>query len=373
MNLAGIIFSDEYNVIHNGLLNERTLAAVPYGARYRLIDFPLSCMVNAGVINVGIIVKKNYHSLMRHIGSGAPWDLDRKNGGVQILPPFATRDNNDTVYQNMLEGLIANRTFIRDLTQDYILITSVGKVGMVNYAKMFEAHIKSGARISLFCSDDPIISGASYKRPYIDCDGSGVVRAIRYADERPEGMSYWLNTFIISRKDLIDIINEATEEKKTSMRRDFFDPMIRRGEMYAFKCEETVSIISTVEDYLVSNLALLDQKVRDSIFKSPNGPVATKIKDSPPTKYGCDATVSNSLISSGADIEGTVKNSVIFRGVHIARDTEVDHCVIMQNSIISEGSSLNYAVLDKNVSVRSGCRLSGYITHPFIAERNERI
>ncbi|MDD6254714.1 MAG: glucose-1-phosphate adenylyltransferase subunit GlgD [Eubacteriales bacterium] len=372
MKSAGIIFSDEHDVDLDGLLKERTFAAVPYGARYRLIDFPLSNMVNSGIRNVGIIVRKNYHSLMNHVGSGMQWDLDRKNGGLQILPPFATKDNTDTVYQNRLEGLIANRTFLNDLKEDFVLITSAGKVGSMNFAKLLDCHIRSGARISLLCAENPIV-GSRFKRRYVGFDENNVIRRAEESLEKPDGMYYSLNTFVMSRDELQRIVSEAIEENKFSLRRDFFDPMIKKGEMCAFPVEETVSIINTVEDYLVSSMALLDPYVRSAIFKNHNGPVVTKIKDSPPTKYGPEACVSNALISSGAEIDGRVRNSIIFRGVHISRNADIDHCIIMQNSSVSEGASLNYAILDKNVSIGSRCRLSGYITHPFIAERNERI
>lgn len=374
MTVAGIIFSDAHNTRLGSLLNERTLAAIPFAARYRLIDFPLSSMVNADIRNVGIIVKQNYHSLMNHIGSGAPWDLDRKNGGVQILPPFATKDNTDTVYKNRLEGLIANRTFLNDIKDDYIIMTSAAKIGSFDFKGLLDEHIKSGAKISVLYSDDPILSESSgFEREFISCDEEGHVTDGTQAAEKPEGMHYSLETYVVSRKDLLAIVNEAVRENKLSLRRDFFDPMMARGEMHAVKAKTTAVIINTVDDYLTASLALLDAKVRASLFKSENGPVMTKIKDSPPTVYGKDACVENSLISSGANIEGTVKNSIIFRGAHIGKDAVVDHCVVMQNAVISEGVELNYAVLDKNVYVSPGCRLSGYITHPFTAERDERI
>jgi glucose-1-phosphate adenylyltransferase len=145
--LAGIIFGDSYDVDMKEMLEMRTLAGVPFGARYRVIDFLLSNMVNAGIKNIGVITTQKYLSLMKHVSAGAPWDLDRKNSGLTFLPPFNS-ESIKTVYENRLEALQANISWLRDVEEEYILITVCNYVGNLDFSKMLEAHEKSGAMIT---------------------------------------------------------------------------------------------------------------------------------------------------------------------------------------------------------------------------------
>ena len=374
MKLAGIIFADTYGVALDDLLLKRTLAAIPFGARYRLIDFALSNMVNSGVQNVGIIVKKNYQSLMGHVRSGAEWDLDRKSSGLTILPPFSTEDDvNAEVYRNRLDGLKANMSYLRNLEEEYVILTNCDQVMSIDFTGMLDYHIKTGAKVTCMYSTNPINTVDKVPTTWMRVGEDGSVENIVHSSDMPDNMQISLNTYIFKRKDLLDELYTAIRLGKDSLRKDVLIPMIGREKIMAYGIDEPVLFIEDVPNYLKCNLALLDADIRDSIFHAESGPVITKVKDSAPTRYGPEAKVSNSLIADGTLIEGTVKNSIIFRGAKVGKGAIVKNCVIMQDTSVSAGARLQYAVLDKEVFIEPDRILSGYITRPFMIERKSRV
>ncbi|MBQ1406803.1 MAG: glucose-1-phosphate adenylyltransferase subunit GlgD [Eubacterium sp.] len=374
MKLAGIIFSDTYDVALDELLMNRTIAAIPFGGRYRLIDFSLSNMVNSGVQNVGIVVKKNYQSLMKHIRSGAEWDLDRKSSGLTVLPPFSTEDDVDAeVYKNRLDGLKANMSYLRNLEEEYVILTNCNHVMSIDFTDMLDFHIKSGAKVTCLYATNPINSMDKAPSTWIKVGNDGAVEEIEYTNVMPDNMQISLNTYIFRRKDLLDELYTAIRLGKESLRNDILIPLAGSGKLMAYGIDDPVLFVDDVPGYLKCNLALLDADIRDAIFHSKSGPVITKVKDSAPTKYGPDANVSNSLIADGTLIEGTVRNSIVFRGAKIGKGAIVENCVIMQDSSVSAGARLSYAVLDKEVFIEPDRILSGYITRPFMIEKRTRI
>ena len=374
MNAAGIIFSDSFDAKIDELTDKRTMSAIPYAGKYRLIDFPISNMVNAGVSNIGIITKKNYQSLMGHCRSGSVWDLDRKNDGLTILSPFSTINQTDEdVYVNRLEGLINNINYIRNLDEEYIVITGCGFIWNIDLEDMLAKHIDSGARMTLLYTKNPYNKKAGVNATYVSVDENHMVTGLDVSDEKPEEMRLSLNTFILKRKDLVDILNRAIREKKSSFRWDITLPMIEAGEVRGYETKEKVLCFENLTSYLESSLDLLDRDVLNALFHNENGPIITPARDSAPTHYGEDCLVENSLIADGAIIEGEVRNSIIFRGVRIGKGAVVENSVVMQDAIISDGAKVNYAVLDKYCVIEEGRLLSGYITHPFYCERNGRI
>lgn len=374
MNFAGIIFADTYGVDLDDLLLKRALAAVPFGGRYRLIDFSLSNLVNAGVKDVGIIVKKNYQSLMGHVRSGSVWDLDRKTSQLTILPPLANIGGADEdVYRNRLEGLIANRSFIRHLPEDYVILSGCGCIANVDFQKALEFHVASGARVTCLVSQNVRNMKTDMEHSWLRVNVDGRIEEQRFVEEQPKNFYPSLNTYIFSRKDLVEIIESAATGQQDSMRKDVLVPMIAEREIYAYAVDGPVLWIEDVPGYLKSSLALLDLGIRNALFNNENAPIITKVKDSAPTKYGKNAHPVNSLIADGAFVDGTVRNCVVFRGAKIEKGAVVENSVIMQDSVVSQGARLSYCVLDKNVFIEPDRILSGYITRPFVLERGTRI
>lgn len=367
--LAGIIFGDSYDVDLKEMLEMRTLAGVPFGARYRVIDFLLSNMVNAGIKNIGVITTQKYLSLMKHVSAGAPWDLDRKNSGLTFLPPFNS-ESIKTVYENRLEALQANISWLSDVEEEYILITGCNYVGNLDFSKMLEAHEKSGAMITALYTRHFMNKKDGLKMTEFDVEEGGVIKDCRIATELIQGMDIGLNAYIMKTADLVDCVEKTIREGQKSFRRNILMPAISHYKVLGYEAKEEILFLDDISCYLKSSMALLDKDVRDSIFAHDDRPVMTKVKDSPPTRYGDGAVVENSIIADGVIVEGTVKNSIIFRGAVIGKGAVVENSVVMHESNVGENCHLNYAVVDKKAAILGGRTLSGYITHPFYVEHD---
>lgn len=408
MKLAGIIFADSGDAEYSVLIKHRTLAGLPFGARYRMIDFALSNMVNSGIGNVGIVVVNNYQSLIKHVRAGEEWDLDRKHTSVTVLPPYADNSSGTEMYRNRLEGLQANLTYIANyITEDYILVMGCDYVSNTDYSKMLDYHVKSGALLTVLCKQDPEEkiqavddSGGDKEDPEgrgdrhqgerltamlvarrkpgaivnsVTVDRDGMIDRMEVGAKPKKGYLTSMNTYILSRKDLVKILLHADAARFRSLRRDVFPSLVAEKKAAAYIMPDLALGVNNVSDYLRSNLALLHGDVRRQLFESENGQIITRVKDSPPTRYGSHAEVSNSLIADGAIIDGRVKNSVIFRGVHVGEGAVIENSVVMQDSVISSGVRLNYCILDRLVTIEPGRALSGYLTHPFLVEKDTRI
>lgn len=373
MNAAGIIFTDSFDAKLDELTEKRTLASIPFGGRYRLVDFPLSNMVNAGIKNIGIITKKNYQSLMWHVRSGSDWDLDRKYGGLVILPPFSRDQDNHDIYENRLEGLLANMSYLRGLKEKYVILMSCGNIGNLDLNAFYEAHVKSGARLTVMYTKAPKCNQKGIDATLIRIDENGKLEEVEVADETKDGMYISMNAYIFNREDLLDLLEEAVRDGKKSLRRDIVKGIVSEGQAMSYETKDNVLFIDNLPGYLESSLSLLNGEIRRGLFHNDNGPIITPARDSAPTRYGKNAKVSNSMIADGAIIEGTVRNSVIFRGVRIEEGAVVENSVVMQNSLISANARINYAVIDKFALIDEERLLSGYITHPFYCASRTRI
>ena len=296
--LAGIIFGDSYDVDLKEMLEMRTLAGVPFGARYRVIDFLLSNMVNAGIKNIGVITTQKYLSLMKHVSAGAPWDLDRKNSGLTFLPPFNS-ESIKTVYENRLEALQANISWLSDVEEEYILITGCNYVGNLDFSKMLEAHEKSGAMITALYTRHFMNKKDGLKMTEFDVEEGGVIRDCRIATDLIQGMDIGLNAYIMKTADLVDCVEKTIREGQKSFRRNILMPAISHYKVLGYEAKEEILFLDDISCYLKSSMALLDKDVRDSIFAHDDRPVMTKVKDSPPTRYGDGAVVENSIIADG--------------------------------------------------------------------------
>lgn len=367
MDALGLIFADSFYVDLGELVSKRTLAAVPFGGRYRVIDFILSNMANAGVRNIGIITTQNYYSLMNHVRSGAVWDLDRNQSGLIFLPPFSGEPGN-RLFQNRLEYLQANISYIKNAKEKYVIMSSCSYVGNIDLQKALDFHIENSADITGVYKQNPINKRYSLTLDRYDVDDQGVLIDVDETDEGKEGNNVALGLYIMEREYLMKVVYKSIRENKKSFREDILVPAIAEGRAAAYQPDEQILYLDDLSGYLMSNLNLLESDLRDQIFQVEDRPILTRVKDSPPTRYGKDAVTSNSLIADGAIIDGEVRNSVIFRGVKIKKGAIVENSVIMQDTTIGEGAHINYSVLDKYVTISGGITLSGYLTHPFYVE-----
>lgn len=353
-NVLGIIFCNTNDDRLVELTPRRTMGSVPFGCRYRLVDFSLSNMVNAGISKVGLITKRNYQSLADHVRNGRPWDLARKNGGLFILSPFMYAQSG--MYKGKIDALFDARNFFYHSNEEYVLITNSNIVTSFDHEKMIDNHIYSGADITVAYKEN--ING-----DYLITTKEN--RVISFVEtQKTQGGKTYLEILILKKELLMSLLEEASKHNYTNLIEDILNANTKTLNINAFEVQENVFIINSMKSYFDTNMALLDKSVRHDLFGIRS--VYTKLRDNMPTRYGLHSKVSDSLIADGCVIEGEVKNSIISRGVVIGKGAKVENCIIMQSCIISENTNLKYVVADKNVNFKEGRTLMGASTFPMV-------
>lgn len=372
MEMLGLIFADEHSSDIGDLTTRRTFAAIPFGARYRIIDFFISNMTNSGIRNIGVIATTKYESLMGHVRYGGEWDLHRRKTGLTVLPPFSFF-NGEERYENVLEALQANINYIKENSEPYVLFTTCSAIGNIDYSAMLQHHIDSSARFTCLCTKNPTNKTDGMQTTEYVLGEDNRIEDIIIHDDMTSDAYVATSTYIMGREDLLNILSESLEKNKMSLRKDVLKPALKDSIVSAYVTDEKVLFVDSVASYLKSNLDLLDSGVRRELFGQELRPIITRAGNSSPAYYGDESKSTNSMIAAGSVIEGTVRNSVIFRNVHIKKGAVVENCVINQDCIIGEGAVLNYAVLDKGVVIHDKRLLSGYVTHPFFVKKDSVI
>ena len=367
-NTLGIIFSNIHERDIKELTSIRTLASVPFGGRYRLIDFVLSNMINSGITNIGIITKYNYQSLMDHLQSGKSWDLSRKNGGLTILPPF-NNEKSRTVYSSRLEAIKNVESFIRHNPSDYILMADCDIVCNFDYAPVIAEHERRGAEITLIYRKHKVTaSQLAHKRLFLDIDEDSKVKGLRNVSEGDEANVY-TDFMLINSSLFLYILDHCDEWGVKSFSRDIISKCVDYR-TYAYKLDGYYATISSLADYYKHSMELLDPEVINELFYKGGQYIYTKVRDSAPTRIMSRAVVKNSLIPDGCIIKGKVENSIIFRDCVIEEGVTITNSIIMQDSIIEKGSTLNCVIMDKGAHVLPGRLLSGHSTRPYYIEKD---
>lgn len=360
MRAVGIIFSNIHDDNLPELVRVRTLGSIPFGGRYRLIDFTLSNMVNSGIDTVGIITKSNYQSLMDHVGSGKDWDLARKDGGVIILPPYGDKESS-SLYNTRLEALKGITNFISRADEEYVVMSDCDAICRIDYNEVLENHIKNRADITLVYKNRELDENEETTTFDIT---DGRITAVKYK-EKSEGekVNAFSNIFVMKKQLLYNLVTDSISHNKTHFMADIIQSSLSSLKIMAYEQKGFYACISSLQAYYESNLALLNKENRQEIFGDRS--VFTKIRDSAPTKYGNTSIVKNSMIADGCIIEGEVENSIIFRNVKVGRGTIVKNSIIMQNTVIGENCTINCIITDKNVTITDRKTLSGSDNHPF--------
>lgn len=367
-SLMGIILTEDKTKHLGALTEKRAISAMPIGGRYRLIDFILSNMVNSDIDHVGIATQYNYQSLMDHLETGKAWDLNRKNGGLFILPPFVGRESS-SLGNGDLDILYGISNFIRRSTYDYVLLTNGSIMFNTTFKDMLKAHINSGADITIMYNREEDASSEFLSRhTVIKTDQNGSVTDIVKNHHNPDSKNVSMDTYILSRSLLINIIEDAISHGEHDFVLDVLIKGLGRYKIGAYEAKGYIGRVDTIESYYANNMKLLDTAVRREMFLSKNK-IYTKVKDQVPTHYGDGAVVSDCMIADGCKIEGKVENSIIFRGVQIEKGAVIKNSIIMQNSIIQSNCYIENAVLDKEVIVKAGKTLTGQPSFPFVVPK----
>ena len=373
MNAIGLIFSNIHDYVIPELSRRRAIASIPFGGRYRMIDFELSNMVNSDITKVGVITNYNYQSLMDHIGTGKDWDLARRSGGIKLLPPFVSAYDSargDALHTARLELLKGAENFIERSSEEYVVMTDCDRVCTMDYQKLLDRHIESRAEITIVTHRKKVSDDGIGKEILIDADMLGRIEDVSEHTAADEGFhNVSMNIFVMKRLYLLNVIRDAIAHGYKSFYHDIVAKNLLHSDYYIYNFEGYTATINSLSAFFTTNMDLLKPEVRAQLFEMPYHPVYTKVRSSAPTKYLEGAMVTNSLIADGCVIEGKVENSIIFRGVHVARGAVVKNSILMQDTLISKGVALNCVITDKNAVIREGRILSGHETHPFFIEK----
>ena len=369
MNLAGLIFSNIHDQGIPEMTRMRTMASIPFGCRYRLIDFALSNMVNADINTIGVITHYNYQSLLDHIGTGKDWDLARRSGGIKILPPYVAAYENAAagkLYSNRLEAMMGAENFIHRCNADYMVLSDCDVIMNIDLSDVIEDHIRSGAAITVVTKRVNVGEYHLDKTvPVIEIGEDNRVVGISHQLPETGECDISTNIMVIKRSELQTIISDSLRKGYKSFTRDIIARNLDKKLFRAYRYEGWYSYIGTLEAYFKSSMQLLTKEARESLFGVAERQIYTKIRNSAPTKYTGRAKVVNSLIADGCVIEGTVENSIIFRGVKIGKGCVVKNSILLQDTKVGDNVQLNCVITDKNVMIKDGRTLSGHETMPF--------
>jgi len=369
MNVMGIIFTNDATM--GELTDKRTMASIPFGGRYRQVDFALSNLACAGVRHIGIISRHNYQSLMNHIGDGEEWGLELEEGGLEFLTPYA--QTTVGTYRGKLESLNNAMDFLEYGEEDELVVMIDSAVlSNIDLTAVLNAHVASGKNVTVvtkagICNGEKKIDLALKVE-----DGEIKDMVVDYA--APAEYVASMDIFVLSKKWLVRSVKEMIARDKFHMDRDLVMGGWNRGVVtvntYAF--EGIAMFNESVEEYFSNSMSLIKKNVRADMFGGAH-PVYTKVRDRVPTYYGEGCEIENCLIADGCILEGEVEDSVLFREVTIGKGAEVENCIIMNDSVIGEGAELKYVILDKNVTVTPGAKLIGTKNSPIIVKRGETV
>ena len=358
--MLGLLLTNFQDSYIPELTTQRTFSSIPFGAKYRLIDFSLSNMVNSGVSKIGIVTKNNYLSLMDHIGSGKAWNLSRRRGGLTFLPPF---ENTGDKYNSFVTTIDAIRDFIEHSYEDYVLLSSSMSVVNMDYQQMMNAHLKTNADVTICYRNRPLSKNPSSEQIVFSLDKNSRVNEVLINPRTVEASDCMINTCIVRKEFLLDAVSDCVSRGKFNFARDLIQTLVKRENVYGYEVKGYSAEIDSIQSYFKANMDLLNPAIREELFNMRN-PIYTKVRDDMPTKYGLSSSVKNTLVSPGCIIEGEVENSIIFKGVHIAKGAKISNCIIMQDCDIGADTTLSYVICDKDVVVSPKRMLCGYDSYP---------
>ena len=366
-NALGILFPNSYDSLVPDLVSERLMASIPFASRYRLVDFILSSMANCGIDNISLIVRRNYHSLMDHLGSGREWDLTRKNGGLNLVPPYA--EKTVSIYNGRVEALAGILDFLKEQKEKYVVMADTNLAVNFDFNALIQAHMDSRADVTVAYREEPLPGDLTGHRDigkslyYTLAIDNGRVTKMYMNSKEPGVQNFSMNIYIIDRELLIDQINTAYVRGQVFFERDILAPQIGRLNVQAFRYDGYVARISSMKSYFNENMKMLDDANVDALFSAGN-PIYTKIRDDNPSRYINGSKAVNIMAADGCIIEGEVENSILFRGVRVGKGAWVKNCVLMQDTVIEADASVEYVVTDKNATITRGKIIKGTVTFP---------
>ena len=371
-NAFGLIVTADRSTHLKDLTLSRSAGAVPFGGRYRFIDFTLSNMVNAGITSVGLITEKNYHSLMDHLGSGKEWDLHRKRDGLFILPPFMTKDNSG-VFRGDIDAIRSVLGYVRRTQEDYAILAWPRVVMNLDLTAMMEQHVETGADITILYAEDGSLRPEEQNQDLrLILDEKGRVTDMELDAYRPHSVNRSADVMILKKELLEYLVEEAYARGEYDFHRDILLKKCKTLNIMGYKFEGFLARMESVEGYFANSMALLNPDVQADLFNARR-PIYTKVKDEVAARYSVSAQVKNSLVADGCVIEGLVENSILFRGVHVKPGARIYNSIVMQGAEVDENAILDHVILDKGVKILPGRSLQGYDSFPIVIRKNQTV
>lgn len=373
-NVLGLIIAFDTDNDLREITEHRTVAAVPWGGRYRVIDFMLSNMVNSGIYRVGVLMKDKYQSLIDHIGNAKDWDLSRKNSGVTMLPPYSYSKKASPLvtgeYRGKIDALAGAVDFLQKNRADYVVISDGDIVANIPLDDVIERHAKSGADLTMVVTkkqkDSPFTT-------YVELNRRREAVDIRVGDCNDGKCKHSsLGVYVMNRQYLIHLLSDCVTHNCIHFEREFLTRALIDGTVAGYLFNEYAVKIEDTADYFRSNMDMLDKDVRGEVFLRTR-PILTRIMDEAPAYYGDKATVEDCLVADGCHIEGHVQNSILFRDVEIEKGADVQDCIIMESGRILTGASLRHVICDRSVTVRDGRTMMGHENYPITIAKNATV
>ena len=360
-DLHGILFAYHSDATLGELTRPRNTSSLPFGGRYRLVDFMLSNYVNAGISDVGLVVHQSYQSLLDHVGSGKDWELSRKHGGLRILPPFSFAEQGHGEYRGIMEALSGVYSYLQNIRQDYVIMGCGDIAVNLPVGDVFQQHLDSGADVTVVCSRK--LHGSPRSTIYVSLSNQGRVADMSINPPSAGDALESFEFYILSKKLLMDMVDYCAAHNLTTFGRDVLLPRLGSLKVMPYIHEGYAARFQSVSDYFKHSQDLLDPAVRADLF-NPARPIRTKDLSNPSTYYGPESKSIRSLVSDGCRIEGVVENSILGRGVIVEKGAKVSNSVLMQGTVVKANASLSYVIADKDVTVNESRMLMGHATYP---------
>ena len=342
-------------------LTEKTAKpAVPFGAKYRIIDFTLSNCVNSGIDTVGVLTQYQPLVLNEYIGNGQPWDLDRMNGGVMVLPPYQGKKSADW-YSGTANAIYQNLNFIERYDPEYVLILSGDHIYKMDYSEMLDYHKKMGAAATIAVIDVPLEQASRFG--IMNTDETGRIVEFEEKPAHPKSTNASMGIYIFNRKLLAEYLCADADDPNSSndFGKNIIPAMLNAGEtMYAYRFKGYWKDVGTIQSLWEANMDLLGD---DPVFNlyDKDWRIFSRSDVRPPQFIGSDAKVTNSIITQGCEINGVVENSVLSSGVKVARGAYIRNSIIMQDTVVKEGASVFYSIIDGETEVGAGAQIGEMI------------
>jgi glucose-1-phosphate adenylyltransferase len=369
-NLHGILFAYRSTPDLRELTSIRNISSLPFGGRYRIIDFMLSNLVNAGVTDVGVIMHENYQSLLDHLGSGKDWDLSRKHGGLRILPPFAyANKHRQGIFRGKMEALDGVSSYLQSIRQEYVVLADADIAINIDLKAALAAHMESGADITAVCTTHP--TGDPHQCTYFQVGESGQVIDVVESPNTHVGYES-LDMYIMSTDLLRSLVEHCATHNLYSFSTDVLTAMKDQLKIRTFLYDGYTARLQTVDTYYACSMDLLKPEVRTDLF-APERPIRTKDRSNPSTYYAPESKCLNSLVADGCIIEGEVENSILFRGVRVRKGAVVKNCILMQGTAVDDEAQLHYIIADKDVQIGSHRTLMGHGNYPLVIAKGSTV